>query len=253
MIKKLGVQLYTIKPFMQTEDDIKKSFEKIKKLGYDIAQTAGFPVIPYEDFAKYAKDAGIKIIGTHEAFDHHFEKTEQSMENHKILGTNNMGIGGFFPGENLAAWKTFIEKATALAEKIKPHGYNFTYHNHSHEFIRLEDGRFVMEHLIDAFSKYDNMTFCLDTYWLQHGGVNVLEWMDKMSGKVNIFHLKDYKRFFEGPDICEIGAGSMNWEDIIKKAEEIGVKYYVVEQDRCPGNPFDSLKMSSDYIHANFM
>ena len=36
-------------------------------------------------------------------------------------------------------------------------------------------------------------------------------------------------------------------------AEKIGVKHYVVEQDTCPGDPFDSLKISRDYIKAKYM
>ncbi len=31
-------------------------------------------------------------------------------------------------------------------------------------------------------------------------------------------------------------------------AKKCGVKYYVVEQDTCPGDPFDSVKMSADFL-----
>lgn len=31
------------------------------------------------------------------------------------------------------------------------------------------------------------------------------------------------------------------------------MKHYVVEQDTCPGDPFDSLKISRDYIKAKYM
>ena len=37
------------------------------------------------------------------------------------------------------------------------------------------------------------------------------------------------------------------------RQEKIGVKHYVVEQDTCPGDPFDSLKISRDYIKAKYM
>ena len=45
-LTKIGVQLYTVRDFMNTEEDIKRSFEKIKALGYDEIQTAGCK-IPY--------------------------------------------------------------------------------------------------------------------------------------------------------------------------------------------------------------
>lgn len=45
----------------------------------------------------------------------------------------------------------------------------FTYHNHSHEFIRLENGKTAMEMLMEGLDS-KNTTFVLDTYWVQHGG-----------------------------------------------------------------------------------
>ena len=38
----------------------------------------------------------------------------------------------------------------------------------------------------------------------------------------------------------------------METAIRTGVKHFVVEQDSCPGDPFESLKKSSDYLHANF-
>ncbi len=252
MIEKLGVQLYTVRDFMKTEDDIKKTFEKLKKLGYDLAQTAGVcQVTSYENFGKFAKDAGIEIVGTHEPIDYNLEDIDRAVANHKALGTTTCGVGGCWPKDGIT-WYDCFENMKKFCAMLKEHNMNFTYHNHSHEFMKL-DGKFVMQHLIDEFKDIDNMTFCLDTYWLQHGGVAILEWMDKLNGKVDILHLKEMERTQEGPKISEVGNGSINWKAVIEKGNEIGVKYYVVEQDTCPGDPFDSLKMSSDYLHANFM
>lgn len=55
-----------------------------------------------------------------------------------------------------------------------------------------------------------------------------------------------------GPYITEIGNGNLYWDGIIEASLNSGVKHFVVEQDSCPGDPFDSLKISSDYLHANF-
>ena len=43
------------------------------------------------------------------------------------------------------------------------------------------------------------------------------------------------------------------WEGILDAAEKAGVAYYVVEQDECPGDPFESLRLSSEYLHKHFM
>ena len=65
-----------------------------------------------------------------------------------------------------------------------------------------------------------------------------------------------FQKEYSAPSHCfvtEIGRGNIRWEGVIESAIKAGVKSYVVEQDTCPGDPFDSLKISSDYLHANFI
>jgi sugar phosphate isomerase/epimerase len=79
--------------------------------------------------------------------------------------------------------------------------------------------------------------------------------MEKLSGRVDILHLKDLKVFhnaagsIEGT-MTEIGNGNLWWDGIMATAEKIGVKSYVVEQDRnfIDEDPFKSLKVSSEYL-----
>ena len=57
-MKTLGLQLYTVRNTMDTADNIRETFRRIKAMGYDEAQTAGCP-IPYEEFGQIAKDEGV--------------------------------------------------------------------------------------------------------------------------------------------------------------------------------------------------
>ncbi len=251
MFKKLGVQLYTIRDFMKTEEDIRASFAKLKAIGYDEGQTAGC-AIPHEDFGRLAKEADFTICGTHESFAAFIEDPEKAMANHRALATTNMGSGGM-PGygfESLEGLERFIKEANELAEIIYPHGFKFTYHNHHREFKKFGNDT-IMEILAKGLDP-KKTSFCLDTHWVQRGGGDVRHWMEYLAGRIDILHLKDMSFNGKDPLICEIGNGNLWWDGIIKTAEDIGVKYYVVEQDTCPGDPFDSLKFSADYL-AKYM
>jgi len=245
MINKLGLQLFTIRNTMETEADIRESFRKIKAMGYDMAQTAGCD-IPYADFGRIAAEEGIEICGTHDNFYEMIENPQLAMENHRLLGTTNMGIGGFGT-ETVEKVEDFIEKANNLANIIYPHGFKFTYHNHSHEFLRLPNGKTPMEMLIEGLDP-EKTSFVIDTYWLQHGGRDIRHWIEMLSGRIDILHLKDMGRDENGPFITEIGNGGIWWEGVLAEAEKAGVKHYVVEQDTWPGDPFDSIKKSADYL-----
>jgi sugar phosphate isomerase/epimerase len=66
------------------------------------------------------------------------------------------------------------------------------------------------------------------------------------AGREPLLHLKDFamapgreQRF------AEIGEGNMNWDSILQAAQESGVEWYLVEQDRCyDRDPFESLAIS---------
>ena len=40
---------------------------------------------------------------------------------------------------------------------------------------------------------------------------------------------------------------------VLESGIKAGVENFVVELDVCPGHPLDSLKISADYLRANFM
>ena len=253
-IEKLGLQLYTIRDTMQDAESIRKSFRNIKEMGYDVAQTAGCS-IPWAEFGQIAKEEGIEICGTHDDFNLMVTDPKQAMENHRLLGTTNMGTGGFWPA-GLADVEEFIEKANALANIIYDYGFKFTYHNHSHEFNKIGNcDKTVMDLLVEGLDPVKT-SFVLDTCWVHNAGHDVRYWIEKLAGRVDILHLKEVGYQGHGMNnsfITEVGNGNLYWAGIIESAQKSGVKYYVVEQDTCPGDPFDSIRMSSEYLHKNFM
>ena len=66
----------------------------------------------------------------------------------------------------------------------------------------------------------------------------------------DILHLKDLKRLEQGHTYSEIGNGNLCFKEILKLAENLGIEQYVVEQDVCPADPVDSLKVSFDYLKS---
>ncbi|MBQ1947258.1 MAG: sugar phosphate isomerase/epimerase [Clostridia bacterium] len=257
-MKKLGVQLYTIRDYMQDEENIRNSFKRLKAIGIDQAQTAGC-AIPYEDFGRIAKEEGIEIVGTHDNFTSFVEDFEAAFHRHELLGTKIMGMGGAGFIQTAEGIEAFLKDANEVCRKVGEKGGKFTFHNHSHEFVLRDNGKTMMDMLYEGLDK-EYGSFCLDTYWVQHGGGDVRAWMEKLAGRIDILHLKDMGRLAaSNPNdgwqyITEIGRGQLYWEGIIKTAEEIGVKYYVIEQDGnwMNGDPFESLKISVDYL-SRFM
>jgi sugar phosphate isomerase/epimerase len=51
----------------------------------------------------------------------------------------------------------------------------------------------------------------------------------------------------------EVGNGTIDFKNIFKYADTAGMKYFFVEQDITPGDPFDSITKSITYIKKNLV
>ena len=252
MITKLGAQLYTIRQSLTNEAAVAAAFAKLKALGYDEIQTAGFCGLPVKTFARLAADAGLTVCGTLCDFDAMIADVDKTLEEHVLLGTKNIGVS-IMPAhyrDTEAHVDDFIDKAMRFAEAIGKHGCRFTYHNHDFEFRKFGEKR-VIDRMVERFDPACT-SFVLDTYWVQHAGGDVIDWMKKLAGRIDILHMKDMA-MADKPYFTEIGNGNLNFDGIVRTAAEIGVKHYVVEQDTCPGDPFDSLASSRAYIGEHYM
>ena len=115
-----------------------------------------------------------------------------------------------------------------------------------------------MDYLVELLDP-QNVSFVLDTCWVAHGGADVRFWLEKLAGRIDILHLKDIEPFYDEnrkvtQSFTELGNGNIWWDGVLEVAEKIGVKHYVVEQDRrwIGGDPFKSLQVSRAYL-AKYM
>lgn len=252
MFNKLGLQIYSVRNYMTDEASVRKTFERLAAIGYSEVQTAGAFPCSTEAYAAAAKDNGFTFVGTHYGFPADVDDIEEYVKLHQTLGTTNAGVGGAFDmAKDKSKVMPFIEKANRLAENLSKYGMKFTYHHHAFEFAKLGGDR-IIDMLVDGLDP-KNTSFVLDTHWLQKGGVSINAWLEKLAGRCDILHLKDYAVAPGANDgyITECGSGNIDFESVIKVAEETGVKHLCVEQDTWPLG-FDSvdycMKKSFDHL-----
>jgi sugar phosphate isomerase/epimerase len=169
---------------------------------------------------------------------------------HAVFGCNYIGIGSLPGGVNDEKYDAFVQDFLPVAKVFRENGCKLFFHNHHCEFIKYADGEMIFDKIINAFDK-DTLNFTLDTYWVQMGGGDVCEWLDKLKGRVECIHLKDLEMVGMEQRMAPIGQGSMNFAKIVKAAEAAGTKYALVEQDNCYGrDPFECLKQSYEYLKS---
>lgn len=243
---KIGVQLYTVREFVTTSEDTKRTFQIIKDIGYDSVQLFG-PVSMSEDFAKIAKETGLESLGVLTSIGDCEANAEEWFALCGKYHIKDIGISAL-----VAEYQdvdAYIKRVNAFAEKAAKAGFTFSYHNHSHEFIKRDSGDVPMVRFLKEFD-HETVKFMPDTYWIQHGGYDVRYFLEQTRDRVSILHLKDMIRTETGHTFAEIGQGNMYFEGIIETARACGIESFVVEQDVCQQNPIDSVKQSYENLKA---
>ncbi|MDO4458560.1 MAG: sugar phosphate isomerase/epimerase [Clostridia bacterium] len=250
MDRHIGAQLFTIRDFMQTEDDFITSMQKIKKIGFDTVQISGTPLK-----AKFMKEVldelDLKCVVTHRAFQDFKENLSEIMEYNSILGCDSCSIG-IAPVDMLKTddgVSAFIEEANTIADKLYDNGFVFGYHNHSAEFVK-HNSRTIMDRFLTETDP-DKFRFILDTYWVQVGGKDPAKFIREIGKRAMYVHFKDLRIHPDAmfvPEFSEVGEGNLDWDDIIAACDEAGAKCALIEQDTCRRDPFESLKISRDFL-----
>ena len=250
MDKHIGAQYYTIRDSMQNVDDFAESCKKISEIGYKLVQISGTP-LKARDMRPILDEYGLRVVTTHRNFNDFTKDIDEIIDYNKALGCDLCGVGIMPPeySESVETIADFISRANKVCETLKKENMYFGYHNNALEFAGL-DGKLIIDRLISETDS-EIFNFIVDTYWVQVGGKNPADFIKKIGKRAMAVHFKDFcvnKSNWTVPAMAEIGEGNLDWDSIISACEAAGVKWALVEQDTCQRNPFESLKMSYEYL-----
>lgn len=243
----IGAQMYTLRDHLKTPADIAKTCKRVREMGYEAIQVSAFGPIEPTELAKILKNEGLQVAATHVSLDV-MRDTAKCVDYHKTLGCKYPAIGGFMPADKVHSvenYKAFAKEFTQIGDELAKQGLTVGYHNHSRELARLDNGKTILDTLIEETGK--SVWFEVDVYWITHGGGDPAAWVSKLPGRIPCVHFKDMKvSTTQEQKMCEVGAGNLNWPNIIKACKAAGTEWFLVERDNGDLDPFESLKISYD-------
>ncbi len=255
-IEQVALITYTIRDSIQTPEGFRESMAKLAKIGFKAVQISGMPldVMPAEEIAAVCAENGLTICATHEPSDMILDEPEKVVERLKKLGTKYTAYP--FPRDidfsDPESRNGLIQKLDKAGAVLREAGLVLTYHNHANEFFSYE-GKTALRHIYDETDP-QNLQAEIDTYWVQLGGGCPTEWCESLKGRLPLLHMKDVGvREGNTPIMHEIGYGNLDFKSIVAAAEASGCEWFIIEQDTCPGDPFESVKKSFDYITQNLI
>lgn len=251
-IKSLGLQLYSLR------DDLPKDprdvLRKVASFGYkEVESFEGaqgmFWGMTNKEFKKYMDDLGMTIISSHCDHTKDFErKAAEAAE----IGMKYLICPWLGRQRGLDDYKRTAEGFNEAGEICRKNGIRFAYHNHDYSF-RKQDGKFPQD-IIMYNSDPALVDFEMDMYWVVTAGQNPIDWMKKYKFRFKLCHIKDRKKdtpYKEGEEnqSCIIGNGSIDYKYILGQAKNLGMQYYIVEQEAYEKPPIECVKEDAAYLN----
>ena len=246
----LAAQLYTVREFTKTPADIVATLKKIARIGYKAVQLSALGEMDPAELRLVCDDLGLTICATHISYQKMLEDPQGIIELHNTYGCKYAGIGGLPQDRRGSAegFAAFAREASEVARKLAQGGVAFIYHNHSFEFEKFGD-RTGYQILVEE-SDPEVFLFEPDTYWIQHAGASPAAWLRRLKGRAPCVHLKDMANKGGKQLMAEVGEGNLEWPEILAACREAGTRWYIVEQDTCQRDPFESLEISLRNLEA---
>lgn len=263
----IGLQLYTVRDAMQK--DPAATLAKVAQIGYNSVEAATytgsekFYGMDAKAFAALIKQNGLILPSSHyrlgedqdngkDVMGTMLHDWDKAVDDAKTVGAKYMVCAWLSPAErgNIDHFKLLAERLNKAGETCKKAGIQLCYHNHDFEFIKDND-QLPYDILLNNTDK-NLVKFESDLYWMSKAGHDPVEIFNAHPGRFPLWHVKDMDNT-EKHSFTEVGNGTIDFKRIFKSADKAGLKYFFVEQDITPGDPFDSITKSIAYIKQNLI
>lgn len=239
----ISVQLYSLRDSIN--GDIEGMFQKLSDMGYHGVELAGDYGKSAAELGELLKKYSLKLSGSHTGIDAFRADFEGVTEFFQALGCTDITVPHYgFPDE-----ETILALAAEMQEyavKLKSHGITLSYHNHGHEFARFgADNRYGLDILLDAAP---DVYMELDTCWSTVAGVDTPAYIRKYGSRCRLLHIKDMVLVGGNPSLKAVGDGEVDIKAIVAAGKEVGVKWFVVENDEPVGDAFEDVRKSINYL-----
>ena len=208
---------------------------------------------------------------------------DKAIADHKAAGMKYIITASMPTPESLEDLKAYCDYYNKVGEKCAAAGLKFGYHNHAVEFetryfesnrpaetnnttvpspnrantnitprivsisgreyapLNRNASRIVMYEYMLENTDPSKVFFEMDVYWVVRGQRSPVDLFNKYPGRFLVLHIKDNK---------ELGrSGMVGFDAIFNNIETSGAKYLIVEVENYDFPPFESVKMSLDYLN----
>lgn len=260
----IAIQVYTVDK--EATADFEGTARALKAMGYDgveLCDTYGGTAV---ELKKICDEIGLAVVGAHVNLNE--IEDDAILSDYAATGMKYIAIPHLKAPKTEEELAAVIARIRAAGEACKAKGLQLLYHNHDFEFQKIND-KYILEHYYDEIPT-DLLQTELDVCWVNVGGEEPAAYVRKYTGRAPLLHLKDFTGVKSSNmynligqaavrdesaakfDYRPVGYGKQDVPAIVAAAEDAGVEWLVVEQDRCSmgRTALECAQMSVNYLKS---
>lgn len=268
--KEVCIQLYSVRDLLNGTNQSGEASEaytnvlaQLAQMGYTSVEAANYNDRLFygrtpENFKADVEKAGMKVMSSHcgkglsdkelasGKFDESLEWWKKCIEDHKKAGMKYIVCPWMNVPKTLKDLDTYCRYFNEIGKLCKAEGIQFGYHNHAHEFQKVEDQAVMYDYMLEHTNP-EYVFFQMDVYWVVRGQNSPVDYFNKYPGRFKMLHLKDHR---------EIGqSGMVGYDAIFAHVKEAGVQDVVAEIEKySTPDVLKSVKESVEYLqNASFV
>ncbi len=241
MAAPIAIQLYTVRDLLAK--NFKTVVTQIAEMGYVGVETAGFPGISVVEASDLFADLGLQVCSAHTQLPYGKQKNQvielaDALEISRVVSSTSRD-----DFNSIDSIKALCARWNEAAEVADEFDLELGLHNHWWEFSQLE-GRMAFDVLIENLD--ERIFFQIDTYWVNTGGGDASQIVEKLGERAPLLHMKD------GPctqdsDMVAVGDGEMDFSQIVEASHGTS-DWLIVELDRCETDIMEAVEKSYNYL-----
>lgn len=267
--KEVCIQLYSLRTILDgvnKDGKVSESYTKLLKdladMGYTSVETANYDNGKFygrtpQQFKEDCEKVGLKVLSAHTNrglsdqelasgdFTEAMKWWKQCIADHKAAGMEYIVCPWMGVPKTMKDLLTQCKYLNEIGKLCKQSGIKFGYHNHSHEFQKVE-GKTMYDVMLENTDP-EYVFFEMDVFWTVWGQNSPVNYFKKYPGRFKMFHIKDYR---------EIGqSGMVGYDAIFNNADKAGMENFVVELEQSEAPSIvDGVRISIDYLlNADFV
>ncbi|HET9288360.1 MAG TPA: sugar phosphate isomerase/epimerase [Gaiella sp.] len=243
-MSRIALQLYTVR--RASAADFPGTVARVADLGFEGVELHALHGHSAAAVRELLDLHGLVACGRHAGLDAVETDLEALASELHALGTDRLVVAWIEPPRTAGDADAAAARLVAAAARAESLGLRLGFHNHDAEVGPLDDGRSLLDRLLEA----DTRLFLeLDLGWAWYAGLDPISLLEATAGRAPLVHVKDMRRN-GGPVHVPLGAGSVDYHALPGAATRAGVEWLVVEQDEADGDELAAVETSLSQLRS---